>query len=132
MKVTIVIENPQKALDWSTGRVTLSDAGGIYFDSGEQHHDRYGEENIAYDYPLPTVRKDSILTVGIFSLQKSAPASVYLNGKKIYEFTEQSVGWQEMQSEIEPSRPNLFDLLPMLPWEGPPLPRFLGILWPRR
>jgi hypothetical protein len=23
------------------------------------------------------------------------------------------------------------DFLPMLPWEGPPLPRFLGILWPR-
>ena len=23
------------------------------------------------------------------------------------------------------------DLLPMLPWEGPPLPRFLGIVWPR-
>lgn len=25
---------------------------------------------------------------------------------------------------------NLFDLLPMPPWEGPPLPRFLGIRWP--
>lgn len=22
------------------------------------------------------------------------------------------------------------DLLPMLPWEGPPLPKFLGIIWP--
>jgi len=21
-------------------------------------------------------------------------------------------------------------LLPMLPWEGPPLPRFLGLFWP--
>lgn len=26
---------------------------------------------------------------------------------------------------------NIADLLPMPPWEGPPLPRFLGILWPR-
>jgi len=26
---------------------------------------------------------------------------------------------------------NLADLLPMLPWEGPPLPRFLGIYWPQ-
>jgi hypothetical protein len=25
---------------------------------------------------------------------------------------------------------NLFDLLPMFPWEGPPLPRFLSIYWP--
>lgn len=24
----------------------------------------------------------------------------------------------------------LTDWLPMLPWEGPPLPRFLGIFWP--
>lgn len=24
----------------------------------------------------------------------------------------------------------LADLLPMPPWQGPPLPRFLGILWP--
>lgn len=23
------------------------------------------------------------------------------------------------------------DLLPMLPWEGPPLPRFLGVVWPQ-
>jgi hypothetical protein len=26
----------------------------------------------------------------------------------------------------------LSDLLPMAPWEGPPLPRFLGIYWPSR
>lgn len=25
----------------------------------------------------------------------------------------------------------LTDWLPMPPWEGPPLPRFLGIYWPR-
>ncbi len=25
----------------------------------------------------------------------------------------------------------LMDWLPLLPWEGPPLPRFLGIFWPR-
>ena len=25
----------------------------------------------------------------------------------------------------------LVDWLPMPPWEGPPLPRFLGIYWPR-
>lgn len=25
---------------------------------------------------------------------------------------------------------NIADLLPMLPWEGPPLPRFLGLVWP--
>lgn len=25
---------------------------------------------------------------------------------------------------------NIADFLPMLPWEGPPLPRFLGISWP--
>ncbi len=25
----------------------------------------------------------------------------------------------------------LADWLPMFPWEGPPLPRFLGIYWPR-
>lgn len=25
---------------------------------------------------------------------------------------------------------NIADFLPMFPWEGPPLPRFLGILWP--
>jgi len=25
----------------------------------------------------------------------------------------------------------LMDLLPMPPWEGPPLPRFLGICWPQ-
>lgn len=25
---------------------------------------------------------------------------------------------------------SLFDLLPLFPWEGPPLPRFLGIFWP--
>ncbi|MBA7584010.1 hypothetical protein ES708_25962 [subsurface metagenome] len=24
----------------------------------------------------------------------------------------------------------LIDLLPMPPWEGPPLPKFLGIYWP--
>ncbi|MBA7664591.1 hypothetical protein ES703_72652 [subsurface metagenome] len=28
-------------------------------------------------------------------------------------------------------QPNIADLLPMFPWEGPPLPRFLGIFWPR-
>jgi len=27
---------------------------------------------------------------------------------------------------------NIADLLPMLPWEGPPLPRFLGIYWPQQ
>lgn len=25
----------------------------------------------------------------------------------------------------------LIDWLPLFPWEGPPLPRFLGIFWPR-
>lgn len=25
---------------------------------------------------------------------------------------------------------NLAALLPMFPWEGPPLPRFLGLFWP--
>lgn len=25
---------------------------------------------------------------------------------------------------------SIFDWLPALPWEGPPLPRFLGIVWP--
>jgi hypothetical protein len=25
----------------------------------------------------------------------------------------------------------LIDWLPQFPWEGPPLPRFLGIFWPR-
>ncbi len=25
---------------------------------------------------------------------------------------------------------NIADLLPMFPWEGPPLPRCLGIAWP--
>lgn len=30
------------------------------------------------------------------------------------------------------ARLNIANLLPMFPWEGPPLPRFLGILWPRR
>lgn len=25
---------------------------------------------------------------------------------------------------------NLIDWLPLFPWEGPPLPRFLGIVWP--
>ncbi|MBA7689877.1 hypothetical protein ES703_98396 [subsurface metagenome] len=25
----------------------------------------------------------------------------------------------------------LTDWLPLFPWEGPPLPRFLGIYWPR-
>lgn len=25
---------------------------------------------------------------------------------------------------------NIADFLPMFPWEGPPLPRFLGIVWP--
>jgi hypothetical protein len=25
---------------------------------------------------------------------------------------------------------NIADLLPCFPWEGPPLPRFLGIFWP--
>lgn len=25
---------------------------------------------------------------------------------------------------------NIWDLLPMDPWNGPPLPRFLNILWP--
>lgn len=29
-----------------------------------------------------------------------------------------------------PSKVNIADLLPMFPWEGPPLPRFLGIVWP--
>ncbi len=26
---------------------------------------------------------------------------------------------------------NIADWLPMPPWEGPPLPRFLGIYWPQ-
>ena len=25
---------------------------------------------------------------------------------------------------------DLFDLLPMPPWEGPPFPRFMGVRWP--
>lgn len=25
---------------------------------------------------------------------------------------------------------SIFDWLPCLPWEGPPLPRFLGVSWP--
>lgn len=29
-----------------------------------------------------------------------------------------------------PSKVNIADLLPMFPWEGPPLPRFLRIVWP--
>jgi len=27
---------------------------------------------------------------------------------------------------------SISSLLPMLPWEGPPLPRFLGIYWPQQ
>ncbi|GAI68113.1 unnamed protein product [marine sediment metagenome] len=26
----------------------------------------------------------------------------------------------------------LMDWLPLFPWEGPPLPRFLGICWPQK
>jgi len=29
-----------------------------------------------------------------------------------------------------PSKFNIADLLPQPPWLGPPLPQFLGILWP--
>lgn len=89
MKVTIVFPNTQLAADWSKGRVTLSDADGIYFDSGERNQ-TVNEADVSFDYPLPEIRKGSTLTVSIFSLQSSAPALVYLDNSS--EFAMQRIG----------------------------------------